>query len=65
MRALPYELQLMLDHLTEEDLATEGYHMKILAVLDIMAGEKEDTEARRALREAFYEGEKRKDESLT
>ena len=65
MRILPWDVQLLMEHITESELAGEHYLDKIVAVLDVMAGEREDTEARRSLREAFYEGEKRKDESLT
>lgn len=64
LKSLDWELQSKLDHLTEMTLASPSYLSEILAVLDILAGEKEDTEKRRTVRAALYEGARRADESL-
>ena len=64
LKGLDWELQAKLDHLTEETLSTAGYLQAIFGVLDVLAGEKDDSEKRRAIRAALYEGHRKSDESL-
>ena len=47
-----------LDHIDDDTLTSKGYLTAILEVLDVIAGEKEDSEKRRAVRAALYEGNK-------
>eukprot|EP00913_Durusdinium_trenchii_P032881 g30781.t1 len=53
-----------LDHLTETTLSSPSYLTEILSVLDILSGEKEDSDRRRAVRAALFEGARKPDEGL-
>ena len=64
LKSLDWELQSKLDHLSETTLASTSFLSEIFSVLDVLAGEKEDTEKRRRVRAALYEGARRNDESL-
>ena len=64
LKGLDWELQAKLDHLSEAVLSSEGYLPAIFGVLDVLAGEKDDSEKRRSIRAALYEGHRKADESL-
>ena len=64
LKSFDWELQSELDHISDQDLQSETYLQNILAVLDVLAGEKEESEKRRCVRAALYEGPRRSEESL-
>ena len=64
LKTLEWDLQAKLDHVSETTLASPAYITEILGVLDVLAGEREDSEKRRAVRAALFEGNRRGDESL-
>lgn len=64
LKNLEWEMQAKLDHLSEEILSSSNYLTAIFGVLDVLAGEREDSEKRRAIRAALYEGNRKSDESL-
>ena len=64
LKLLDWDLQSKLEHVSETILAGPQYLDAILEVLDTMAGEKEDTEKRRNIRAALYEGSRKQDETL-
>ena len=64
LRVLDWELQQKLEHLPETELATSAYLELILQVLDVLAGEKLESEKRRKVRAALYEGGRQANESL-
>ena len=64
LRVLDWELQQKLEHLPEDDLASTAYLDMILQVLDVLAGEKIESEKRRKVRAALYEGGRQAHESL-
>ena len=53
-----------MDHLDERVLASESYLDRIIEVLDVLAGERESSERRRAVRAALYEGVRKPSETL-
>ena len=53
-------LQARFEHLTDGDLTDPDYLNRILSVLDVLAGEKQSTEKRRAVRKALFEGSRRR-----
>ena len=65
LKTMDWELQARFEHIPDSDLCGEGYIDKILAVLDVLAGEKQTTEKRRAVRCALFEGNRRSEESLS
>ena len=64
LRTLEWDLQAKLDHISEATLASPAFLTEILAVLDVLAGEKADSERKRAVRAALFEGSRRADESI-
>ena len=62
---MDWELQARFEHIPDHELCAEGYLEKILAVLDVLAGEKSTTEKRRAVRRALFEGNRKNEESLS
>ena len=56
LKSLEWELQAKLEHIDEGVLASPGYLDAIFGVLDVLAGEREDSEKRRSIRAALYEG---------
>lgn len=64
LKGMEWDLQLKLDHIDESTLTSKGYINAILEVMDVISGEKEDSEKRRAIKAALYEGGKRQDETL-
>ena len=64
LKTLDWDLQAKLDHLTETTLSSPSYLTEILSVLDILSGEKEDSDRRRAVRAALFEGARKPDEGL-
>ena len=64
LKNLEWEMQAKLDHLSEEILSSSNYLTAIFGVLDVLAGEREDSEKRRAIRAALYEGNRKSDDSL-
>eukprot|EP00913_Durusdinium_trenchii_P030920 g28961.t1 len=64
LKTLEWDLQAKLDHVSEATLASPAYITEVLGVLDVLAGEKEDSERRRAVRAALFEGNRKNDESL-
>ena len=64
LKTLDWDLQAKLDHLTETTLSSPPYLTEILSVLDILSGEKEDSDRRRAVRAALFEGARKPDEGL-
>ena len=64
LKSLEWELQAKLEHIDESVLASSGYLDAIFGVLDVLAGEREDSEKRRSIRAALYEGSRRSEESL-
>ena len=64
LKNFDWEMQQKLEHLSEEQLSASTYLTDILAILDVLAGEKEASERRRQVRAALYEGNRRSDETL-
>ncbi|CAK9058244.1 Retrovirus-related Pol polyprotein from transposon RE2 (Retro element 2) (AtRE2) [Includes: Protease RE2 [Durusdinium trenchii] len=64
LKTLDWDLQAKLDHLTETTLSSPSYLTEILSVSDILSGEKEDSDRRRAVRAALFEGARKPDEGL-
>ena len=64
LKSFDYDLQMKLDHLDEALLSSPDYLVRIMEVLDTLAGERDTSERRRAVRAALYEGPRRSDESL-
>ena len=64
LKNMDWELQAKLEHISEEQLSSKGYLQAIMSVLDVLAGERDDSEKRRSIRAALYEGSRRSDESL-
>ncbi len=52
------------DHLREDQLNGPDYLDQIVAILDVLAGERVTSEKRRTIRAALYEGGRKADESL-
>ena len=64
-KSMDWDLQARFEHLSDGDLTDHDYLSRILSVLDVLAGEKQSTEKRRAVRKALFEGSRRGDESLS
>ena len=64
LKSFDWDLQSKLDHISDQDLQSENYLRIIFSVLDVLAGEKEESDKRRSVRAALYEGPRRSDESL-
>ena len=64
LKGLEWELQAKLEHIDEDVLASPGYLDAIFGVLDVLAGEREDSDKRRSIRAALYEGHRKSEESL-
>lgn len=64
LKTFDYDLQAKLDHLSDQALQSQGYLQSIFEVLDVLAGEKEASEKRRAVRAALYEGPRKPEETL-
>ena len=65
LRQFDWDLQSKFEHLTEEQLSGPQYLEHLFKVLDTLAGEKENSERRRAVRAALYEGARKNEESLS
>lgn len=65
LRTLDWDLQSKFEHLGDAELQGPQYLEVFFGVLDILAGERETTEMRRAVRAALYEGSRRSDDSLS
>ena len=64
LKTFEWDLQAKMDHLDEKVLASESYLDRIIEVLDVLAGERESSERRRAVRAALYEGVRKPSETL-
>ena len=64
LKTFEWQMQQKLDHLSEAQLSAPSYLNDILAIFDVLAGEKETSERRRQVRAALYEGGRKSDESL-
>ena len=64
LRTLGWELQSNFEHLSEEQLASPAYLDKILAVLEMKAGVREDEDKRQAYPGIMHENQRKRDESL-
>ena len=64
LKTMEWSLQEKFEHLDEDRLSGPQYLEDILNILDNQAGEREDSEKRRSVRAALYEGGRRGDESL-
>ena len=64
MKTFDWNLQARLDHLSDQSLQSPRYLQHIFSVLDVLAGEKEESEKRRVVRAALYEGPRKADETL-
>ena len=64
LKSMDWELQSKLDHLTDAELQGQDYLKVIFSVLDVLAGEKEESEKRRCVRAALYEGPRKSEETL-
>ena len=64
LKGLDWELQAKLEHFSETELSSNIYLDLIFSVLDVLAGDREDSEKRRSIRAALYEGCRKSDESL-
>ena len=65
LRTLDWELQSKFEHISDEEMQSPGYLDVFFNILDTIAGEKEYTDMRRAVRAALYEGCRKGDESLS
>lgn len=66
MRSLPYDLQAHLaDRVPDADLISDKGVERILSVIEAKAGLRSGDERRRCLREALFEFERQRTESLT
>eukprot|EP00435_Cladocopium_sp_Y103_P033995 s1227_g8.t1 len=65
LRTLDWDMQSKFEHFEEAELQGPQYLDVFFGVLDVLAGEKETTEMRRAIRAALYEGNRKSDESLS
>ena len=64
-KQLDWDLQSRLEHVDEKVLAGPGYLQAIFGILDGIAGEKDVSEKRRVVRAALFEGQRKKDETLS
>ena len=62
MKSFDWDLQAKFEHISDSELQGDGYLESILAVLDVLAGEREGDDSRRAAREALYDVARRKEE---
>ena len=60
-----WDLQGRFEHVPEQVLGGSGYLEAVLGILDVIAGEKDATEKRRVVRAALFEGQRRKEETLS
>lgn len=64
LKSMDWSLQEKFDHLSEETLSSDKYLGEMLGILDVYAGEREDSDKRRSVRAALYEGARKNEESL-
>ena len=64
-KQLDWDLQSRFEHVSEQVLAGPDYLQALLEILDGIAGEKDVSEKRRVVRAALFEGQRRKDETLS
>ncbi|CAE7224945.1 RE2 [Symbiodinium sp. CCMP2592] len=64
-KQLDWDLQGRFEHVPEATLAGAGYLDAVLGILDGLAGEKDASEKRRVVRAALFEGQRKKDETLS
>ena len=64
-KQLDWDLQGRFEHVPEQVLGSPGYLDAVLNILDVIAGEKNATEKRRVVRAALFEGQRRKEETLS
>ena len=60
-----FRVALNFEHVDEKVLAGPGYLQAIFGILDGIAGEKDVSEKRRVVRAALFEGQRKKDETLS
>eukprot|EP00971_Amphidinium_carterae_P299399 5948903-Amphidinium_carterae.1 len=65
MNKFEYSMQMHFDHLDEGVLSSKAYLTSILSVLDILSGEREEDQLRRALTGALMNWKRDKHENLT
>ena len=64
-KQMDWELQAKFEHVPDQTLNSAAYLDEVLRILDAVAGEKEASEKRRVVRTALFEGQRRKDETLS
>ena len=64
-KQLDWDLQSRFEHVDEKVLAGPGYLQAIFGILDGIAGEKDVSEKRRVVRAALFEGQRKRDETLS
>ena len=64
LRLFSWELQQKMEHISESDLGSTRYLDLILEVLDLEAGDHEQTEKKRVVREALFEHSRSRDETM-
>ncbi|CAE7481054.1 SRR1, partial [Symbiodinium sp. CCMP2456] len=64
-KQMDWELQAKFEHVSDQTLNSAAYLDEVLRILDAVAGEKEASEKRRVVRAALFEGQRRKDETLS
>ena len=64
-KQLDWDLQGKFEHVPESTLAGPGYLDAVVSILDGLAGEKDASEKRRVVRAALFEGQRKKDETLS
>lgn len=64
LRQFTWDFQVHFDHLREDQLNGPDYLNQIVAILDVLAGERVSSEKRRTIRAALYEGGRKSEESL-
>ena len=64
-KQLDWDLQGRFEHVPEATLSGAGYLDAVLNILDGLAGEKDASENRRVVRAALFEGQRKKEETLS
>ena len=64
-KQLDWDLQGKFEHVPESVLAGPGYLDAVVSILDGLAGEKDASEKRRVVRAALFEGQRKKEETLS
>ena len=64
LKSFDWELQGKFESIPDDQLTGPDYLNVVFGVLNVIAGEKENTDKRRSVRAAIYEGSRRSDETL-